>query len=174
MADLHINDFCRDAAIALVRLYQHFPRPQALYVSDIAGHEERDEVGLYSKRHMACLHTLLWLADEQFFRFTSLIYEEGVEQAVLTHSAFVLLSHMEVPEALRQVQLADNQWIRHIRHALKAQDSLYCETLIHHLLAQALSLPKNSAKPAPTVVPPPAREADKSHLPTIEEMFASL
>lgn len=172
MADLHIDDFCRDAAIALTRLYQYFPRPQALYVSDIAGAEERDEVGLYSKRHMACLHTLLWLADEHFFRFTSLIYEEGVEQAVLTHSAFVLLSHLEVPESLQTPELANNTWINHIRHALKEQDSLRCEQLIHHLLADSLTLPKTVSTREPTVTPPPI--TDKSELPTIEEMFASL
>jgi len=172
VADLHIDDFCRDAAIALTRLYQHFPRPQALYVSDIAGAEERDEVGLYSKRHMACLHTLLWLADESFFRFTSLIYEEGVEQAVLTHSAFVLLSHLEVPEALQLSVAADTTWISHIRHALKEQDSLRCQQLIHHLLAEALALPKSTSIREPTVTPPPI--TNKSDLPTIEEMFASL
>lgn len=172
MADLHIDDFCRDAAIALTRLYQYFPRPQALYVSDIAGHEERDEVGLYSKRHMACLHTLLWLADENFYRFTSLIYEEGVEQAVLTHSTFVLLSHLTVPEALQNPSLPNNSWVSHLRHALKEQDSLRRERLIHQLLAEALKLPKPVTSQEPTVTPPPI--TDKSDLPTIEEMFASL
>ncbi|GEM_PF-1223108 len=171
MADLHIDDFCRDAAIALTRLYQYFPRPQALYVSDIAGAEERDEVGLYSKRHMACLHTLLWLADEGFFRYTSLIYEEGVEQAVLTHSTFVLLSHLEVPSELQASALPNNKWISHIRHALKERDSMHCERLLHHVLAEALKLPKATNCREPTVTPP---VADKSNLPTIEEMFASL
>lgn len=172
MTDLHIDDFCHDAAVALTRLYQYFPRPQALYVSDIAGAEERDEVGLYSKRHMSCLHTLLWLADESFFRFTALIYEEGVEQAVLTHSAFVLLSSLSVPEALQTPNLPSNTWISHIRDALREQNSARCYALVHQLLTEALTLPKATSRHEPTVTPAPAIE--KANLPTIEEMFASL
>ena len=47
MSDIHIDDFFRDAAIALNRLYLSFPRPIALYVEDIIGPDEPDEFGLH-------------------------------------------------------------------------------------------------------------------------------
>ena len=59
MADIHIEEFYKDAAIALVQLYNAFPRRVNLFVEDIAGADEPDEFGLHSKRHMACFGTLL-------------------------------------------------------------------------------------------------------------------
>lgn len=171
MTELHINDFCHDSAQALVQLYHSFPRPRALYVADIAGIEERDELGLYPPRHMACLSTLLWLADEGFIRYTTLIYEEGIEQAVLTHAIFVLLSHQQVPAALCADKGTSN-WVKNLTLALREQDSQRLSTLMHHFLAAALTLPKNTSTPHPTVVPP--KKDEKAALPTIEEMFSSL
>lgn len=92
MADIHIDDFCRDAARILLQLYNSFPRPRAVYVEDISGPDEPDEVGLHSARYMACLGAMLWLADEGYLRYTNLIYQDGIDQAVLTNKAFILLS----------------------------------------------------------------------------------
>jgi hypothetical protein len=50
--DLQIDDFYRDAAAGLLMLYQAFPRKITLYVEDLIGHEEPDEFGLPSKRHV--------------------------------------------------------------------------------------------------------------------------
>ena len=48
MADIHIEEFYKDAAIALVQLYNAFPRRVNLFVEDIAGPDEPDEFGLHS------------------------------------------------------------------------------------------------------------------------------
>ena len=69
MADIHVEEFYRDVAIALSQLYSAFPRRINLFVEDIAGPDEPDEFGLHSKRHMACFGALLWLAEEGFLRY---------------------------------------------------------------------------------------------------------
>lgn len=169
MVPVHISNFCYDSAQTLVRLYHSFPRPQAIYVGDIAGVEERDEVGLFSARHMACLSTLIWLADEGLLRYSTLIYEEGIEQAVLTHTAFVLLSHETVPMALNE---HGNTWITALQQGLRAKDGEPLQALMHHFMARALALPKYSNVRQPTVAPAPTD--NKAALPTIEEMFSNL
>ncbi|MCK0536623.1 hypothetical protein [Alcanivorax quisquiliarum] len=142
MADIHIDDFCRDAALVLLHLYNQFPRPQAIYVEDISGPDTPDEVGLHSKRHMACLSTMLWLADEGYLRYDSLIYQDGIDQAVLTNKAFVLLSAAselrlatpptDLPEALA----AEKQsLVEQIRAAVRGGRSGEISVIIRSLLA---------------------------------------
>jgi hypothetical protein len=92
VADLHIEEFYKDTAIALVQLYGAFPRRVNLFVEDIAGTDDTDEFGLHSKRHMACFGTLLWLEEEGFLRYVDTIRQEALDQAVLTQKAFVTLS----------------------------------------------------------------------------------
>ena len=94
MADIHIDDFCRDAALTLLHLYSAFPRRTSLYVEDIAGPDEPDDVGLHSDRHMACLGTMLWLAEEGYIRYEAMVYQDGIDQAVLTGRSFTLLSSL--------------------------------------------------------------------------------
>ncbi len=98
MADIHIEEFYKDAAIALVQLYNAFPRRVNLFVEDIAGPDEPDEFGLHSKRHMACFGTLLWLAEEDLLRFVDTIRQEALDQAVLTQQAFVRMSSPASPD----------------------------------------------------------------------------
>ena len=98
MADIHIEEFYKDAAIALVQLYNAFPRRVNLFVEDIAGPDEPDEFGLHSKRHMACFGTLLWLAEEGLLRYVDTIRQEALDQAVLTQRAFVRLSSPASPD----------------------------------------------------------------------------
>ena len=142
MADIHIDDFCRDAALVLLHLYNQFPRPQAIYVEDISGPDTPDEVGLHSKRYMACLSTMLWLADEGYLRYDSLIYQDGIDQAVLTNKAFVLLSAAselrlaspptDLPEALA----AEKQsLVAQIRAAVRGGRSGEISVIIRSLLA---------------------------------------
>lgn len=92
MADIHVEEFYKDVAIALVQLYGAFPRRVNLFVEDIAGPDEPDEFGLHSKRHMACFGALLWLQEEGLLRYVDTIRQEALDQAVLTHTAFVRLS----------------------------------------------------------------------------------
>lgn len=92
MADIHVEEFYKDAAIALAQLYSVFPRRVNLFVEDIAGPDQTDEFGLHSKRHMACFGALLWLAEEGFLRYVDTIRQEALDQAVLTQEAFIRLS----------------------------------------------------------------------------------
>jgi hypothetical protein len=101
MADIHVEEFYKDAAVALVQLYSAFPRRVNLFVEDIAGPDETDEFGLHSKRHMACFGALLWLAEEGFLRYVDTIRQEALDQAVLTQEAFIRLSS-PAPDALVQ------------------------------------------------------------------------
>lgn len=91
-ADIHIDDFYRDTAKTLVLLYNHFPRTMTLYVEDVSGPDTPDEFGLHSKRHEACLSTLLWLGTAGYLNYTSLVRREAIEEATLTHKAFILLN----------------------------------------------------------------------------------
>lgn len=99
MADLHVEEFYKDAAIALAQLYGAFPRRINLFVEDIAGPDEPDEFGLHSKRHMACFGALLWLSEEGLLRYVDTIRQEALDQAVLTRDAFIRLSS-PAPQAL--------------------------------------------------------------------------
>ncbi|MBW0146554.1 hypothetical protein [Marinobacter arenosus] len=101
MADIHVEEFYKDVAIALVQLYGVFPRRVNLFVEDIAGPDEPDEFGLHSKRHMACFGALLWLEEEGLLRYVDTIRQEALDQAVLTHAAFVRLS-APAPSALSE------------------------------------------------------------------------
>jgi len=92
MADIHVEEFYKDVAIALAQLYAAFPRRANLFVEDIAGPDEPDEFGLHSKRHMACFGALLWLQEEGLLRYVDTIRQEALDQAVLTREAFVRLS----------------------------------------------------------------------------------
>ena len=89
MSDIHIDDFYRDTARILVALYNQFPRKTTLYVEDVAGPDKPDEFGLHSPRHLACLHTILWLAQSDYVRYETLIRQEAVDQIVLSHKGFI-------------------------------------------------------------------------------------
>ena len=99
MADIHVEEFYKDVAIALIQLYSAFPRRINLFVEDIAGPDEPDEFGLHSKRHMACFGALLWLSEEGLLRYVDTIRQEALDQVVLTRDAFVQLS-APAPRAL--------------------------------------------------------------------------
>jgi hypothetical protein len=92
MADIHIEDFCKDAAKVLVQLYNAFPRRTSVYVEDIAGDDKPDEYGVHGARHMACFGTMLWLEEEGYIRYIDTIKQEAIDQAVLTHKSMKLLS----------------------------------------------------------------------------------
>ncbi len=138
MADIHIEEFYKDTAIALVQLYNGFPRRINLFVEDIAGPDDPDEFGLHSRRHMACFGSLLWLAEEGLVRYVDTIRQEALDQAVLTRAAFERLSSIADPTLLRTLapaaaELADDvpptiredfsTYIFLIREALRSKSS---------------------------------------------------
>lgn len=94
MADIHIEDFCKDSAKVLIHLYNAFPRRTSVYVEDIAGDDSPDEYGLHSNRHMACFGAMLWLAEEGFIRYVDTIKQEALDQAVLSQQAMKVLSQV--------------------------------------------------------------------------------
>ncbi|MEH6564482.1 MAG: hypothetical protein V7756_04065 [Halopseudomonas sp.] len=98
MADLHIEDFHQDVARILVALYNRFPQPAALFVSDLIGEHEPDAFGVPAPRQLACFSAMLWLADEGFLRYGDTIRQEAIDQACLSERAFVLLSRAEPGE----------------------------------------------------------------------------
>lgn len=108
MADIHVEEFYKDVAIALVQLYGAFPRRVNLFVEDIAGPDEPDEFGLHSKRHMACFGALLWLQEEGLLRYVDTIRQEALDQAVLSHAAFVRLS-APAPASLNELVAPSSQ-----------------------------------------------------------------
>lgn len=127
--DLHIDDFHKDVAGGLLRLYQAFPRKTALYVADLIGLEEPDEFGLPSPRHQSCLGALLWLAEEGYLRFESTISHEALDQAILSEKGFLRLSRAvpdqtpkpeELPSSVRRVR-STLAW--QLREALAQRDA---------------------------------------------------
>lgn len=130
MSDLHIDDFYRDTALILLRLYSLFPRPQILFVEDICGSAEPDEFGLPPARQQACFSTMVWLGQQGFLRYDATLRQEGLDQATLTERGFLLLasstlqpvagSDSHLPESLR---LEANSNVAQLRRALQAGSS---------------------------------------------------
>ena len=94
MADLHIEDFFKDAAKILNQLYLNFPKKSSVFVEDISGEDTPDEYGLHAPRHQSCFGCMLWLEEEGYLRFESTIRQDAIDQAVLTQKSFSLLSRV--------------------------------------------------------------------------------
>ena len=144
MGDLHIDDFYKDAAKVLLVLYQYFPRPYTVYVSDISGPDEPDEYGLHSDRHQACFSTMVWLADAGLLRYVDIINREAIDQAVLTHKALTLLTtrseiRFQPEEESMPPSVADEQasHIHQLRFAVRDGASFTIRRIMQHLLNEA-------------------------------------
>lgn len=159
MNDIHISDFYKDAALILIMLYKHFPRKQLLFVEDISGPDTPDEFGLPTTRHLACLHTMIWLSDEGLLRFNDIVRQEAIEQAVLTQRAFLLLSSVSLPKTAAEpptthsVLISQHTKIQALETAIKLQDSLQLRQLIRSLMADACNLATIVADDLPTQAP---------------------
>lgn len=116
--DLHIDDFHKDVATALLKLYQGFPRKTTLYVADLIGFEEPDEFGLPSPRHQSCFGALLWLGEEGYLRFESTIGYQALDQAVLSEKGFLRLSR-KIPVSPQETELPTS--VRRVRETLAWQ-----------------------------------------------------
>lgn len=127
MSDLHIDDFYRDTALILLRLYGMFPRPQILFVEDICGSAEPDEFGMPPARQQACFSTMIWLGQHGFLRYEATLRQEGLDQATLTERGFLLLasSSLEPAEESDQtlppsLQLEARSNVMRLRRALQS------------------------------------------------------
>ena len=146
MADIHIDDFYRDCALIMLRLYTMFPRKSVLYVDDICGPDTPDEFGLHSERHQAAFSAMAWLAEAGYINFSDTIREEALDQAVLTQRGFLLLSsrselELGIPDdeddALPPSVMERSQTnVTQIRKALKEGSSIFIQQVMHYLLSQ--------------------------------------
>ena len=147
MADIHIDDFYRDCALILLRLYANFPRKTVLYVDDISGPDTPDEFGLHSNRHMACLGAMVWLAEAGYISYAETIREEALDQAVLTQRGFRVLSSRSelelgiadedppddgLPPSVMERSLTN---VTQVRRALKEGSSIFIQQVMSYLLS---------------------------------------
>jgi hypothetical protein len=152
MSDIHIDDFYKDAGMILVRLYASFPRKSTLYVEDICGPDTPDEFGLHSERFLSCFSTMVWLAEQGYLAFESTIRQEAIDQAMLTHKGFLLLSSRcalpadELKLSTTTDELAEGKIppsvlddlhtnIVQLRKALKSRSSIRIKKCMHYLLS---------------------------------------
>jgi hypothetical protein len=145
MADIHIDDFYRDCALILLRLYAMFPRKGILYVDDITGPDEPDEFGLHSERFQAGFSTMSWLAEQGYIQYSEAIKHEALDQVVLSHKAFMILTSRselnfgedendsELPASVMENAHSN---INQLRKALKSGSSIMIKQCVHYLLQQ--------------------------------------
>jgi hypothetical protein len=141
MSDIHIDDFFKDAAITLNRLYLSFPRPAPVFVEDVCGPVTTDEFGIPRDRYVACFATFLWLAEESYLRYTDTIRQEAVDQAVLTGRCFNVLTmrapawepdDSNLPASVRNEQSTN---INRLRGALKSGSSISVRAIMTDIMA---------------------------------------
>ena len=146
MADIHIDDFYRDVAKILTRLYAVFPRKTTLYVEDISGPDEPDEFGLHHPRFQACFSTMIWLAEHDYLLFQDTIRQEALDQVVLSQKAFLVLTSQSdvsvreaseldsLPPSLSQ-EVQTN--VARLRGALQERSSFLLRNAVSHILSHA-------------------------------------
>lgn len=143
MSDLHIDDFYRDAARILVTLYGLFPRKTTLYVEDISGPDTPDEFGLHSPRHEACFHAMMWLGNCDYLRYEQAVRQEALDQVVLTHRGFLVLSTVlpgdsralaPLPASPSPPMIDGSLVIHRIREELKEGTSYSLATLMQQIM----------------------------------------
>jgi hypothetical protein len=144
MADIHIDDFYRDVAKILIRLYAMFPRKTTLYVEDISGPDDPDEFGLHHPRFQACFSTMVWLAEHDYLLFQDTIRQEAMDQVVLSQKAFLVLTAQSdlsltqatgdsslPPSTAQEVQTNVSQ----LRTALRQGSSILIKSSVSYLLS---------------------------------------
>ncbi|MFT6754300.1 MAG: hypothetical protein ACJA2O_004504 [Candidatus Azotimanducaceae bacterium] len=155
MADINIENFYRHIAKILAILYENFPIKSAMYVDEVAGIDEPDEYGLHSAHYTAGFYALIWLSDEGYLRYSDEIRQDGIDQAIMTHKAFLRLSEIAEPiyvdpnlhlERQKVVALQATQElspsviedqklvINQLRSALKGGSSIAISKLVRHIL----------------------------------------
>jgi len=152
MADINIENFYKHIARALNILYSTFPSQQAIYVDEVAGIDEPDEYGLHSPHYTAGFFALLWLAEEGYLRYADTIRQDGIDQACLTHKAFLKLTQQSEPiytepdesnvvslvpeESLSPSLVEDRKLvINQLRNALRSGSSIAVTKVVRHILS---------------------------------------
>lgn len=127
----NIDDFFHVAGEVLQTLYSVFPVRHLLLVEDLTGPIRHDMTGLPDRKSKACFESLIWLAEHQLMHFRSIEPRDvGVEGAVLTQQAFVLLNGPVVWD--------DGQTMSRIDGLVQARrQRAYADvsTIVHDLLA---------------------------------------
>lgn len=142
MSDIHVDDFFKDAAKTLARLYLSFPRRAVVMVEEIAGPVTTDEFGVPGTRFLSCFGTLLWLAEEGYLRYDETIRMDAIDQAVLTGRCFSVLTMRadgEVPpDDGLPASVASEQatYIHRIRDALKSGSSARVRATMTDVMAR--------------------------------------
>ncbi len=120
MADLNSENFYRHISKILIILYANFPSKAAIYVDEVAGIDEPDEYGLHSPTYTAGFYALLWLEEEGYIRYADVIRQDGVDQATLTHKAFVKLT--EISGQIVTEEIIETDQTSNIINLLPAED----------------------------------------------------
>jgi len=145
MSDLHIDDFYKDTAKILIQLYRSFPRRSMVLAEEISGLDQPDEYGLHGVRHQASFGAALWLAQSGYIDYEDTIQQKGLDQAILTHKAFTLLSARSsltdsasvsstLPSSVQDSQLSN---IHQLRTALKSGSSTQLRAVVQNLLTES-------------------------------------
>jgi hypothetical protein len=116
-----------------------------VYVEDISGADEPDEYGLHSKRYLACLSAMIWLAEQGYLSYESTIRQEAIDQAVLSHKGFTLLSsrcelssNPDKTEAMLAAEMEPSRSnIVQLRRALKSRSSNRVNQTMQYLFSIA-------------------------------------
>lgn len=93
MSPVNIDEFHYVTSEVLCQLYSVFPVRHLLLVEDLIGPIQWDMTGLPDRKSQACFETLIWLSAHDLLTFRSIEPRNiGIEGAVLTQKAFVLLT----------------------------------------------------------------------------------
>lgn len=156
MADINIENFYQHIAKILSILYAAFPTKHPVYVDEVAGVDEPDEYGLHSPNYTAGFFAMIWLAEENYLRYADTIRQDGIDQACLTHKAFLRLTEVSgplytesgdssesnvvslvpeqdenlTPSVVEERQLVINQ----LRRALRSGSSIAVTKVVKHIL----------------------------------------
>jgi len=155
MADINIENFYKHIARILSILYVNFPTKRAIYVDEVAGIDQPDDYGLHSPEYTAGFYALLWLAEEGYLRYSDTIRQDGIDQAIMTHKAFLKLTEISdpvyvdpnpQPEGNKVVQLQPIEdyspsvqedrklIINQLRSALRSKSSIAITKAVTHIL----------------------------------------
>ena len=117
--------------------------------------DEPDEYGLHSPHYTAGFFAMIWLAEEGYLRYGDTIRQDGVDQACLTHKAFLRLSQpaetiyidtalpgeegnvvsLAPAEDLSPSLLEDRKLvINQLRNALRSGSSIAITKVVSHIL----------------------------------------
>lgn len=95
MTPANIDDFYFVTSEVFCELYTAFPVRHLLLVEDLIGPIKWDIAGLPDRKSRACFETLIWLSEHDLLNFRTVEPRDiGIEGAVLTQKAFVLLTGM--------------------------------------------------------------------------------